>query len=486
MILLTGATGYVGGRLLDRLCAMGVPVRCLCRNPGALRGQRPGLEVVRGDLTDESSIAPAFHGVRVAFYLVHSMGEGSGFEEIELACARNFARRARESGVQRIIYLGGLAQGADLSPHMKSRVETGEALRSAGVPVLEFRASVIIGSGSASFEMIRALVEKLPVMITPRWVASEAQPVAIEDVIEYLTQAVDAPVDGSQVIEIGGRDVTSYLGIMREFARQRGLRRAFIQAPVLSLSLSSRWLTLITPLYARIGRRLIESVRNPSVVRNPLPANLFRVRPMGLSEAICRALNNEGRQKPISRWSDATGASLSSEPFAATPPTGSLLSNVQVARVPLPPEDAFAPVRRIGGQQGWYFGNFLWRLRGLVDAMIGGVGMRRGRPDPEVPEPGTNLDFWRVEEYVPDVRLRLRAEMKVPGHAWLEFEATPRNGETELRQAALFLPAGWLGHAYWRLLWPVHEAMFRGMLRRIAASAVRLARQKDSIAPKGA
>jgi uncharacterized protein YbjT (DUF2867 family) len=436
-----------------------------------LRAQYPGLEVVQGDLRDETAIQSAFDGVHIAVYLVHSMGDGSDFEEQERRSARNFAVCAKRSGVQRIIYLGGLAQGADLSPHMRSRVETGDVLRSTGVPVIEFRASIIIGSGSASFEMIRALVEKLPVMITPRWVCSQAQPIAIEDVIEYLVQAIELPVSGGLVVEIGGSDVTSYLGIMREFARQKGLKRIFLEVPVLSPSLSSRWLTLITPLYARIGRHLIESVRNPSVVKDPLPASRFDVQPMGLKQALCRALRNEDQRQPQSRWSDAVGHVFDPHPG---PAPQRLLTNVQTARVPLPPEAAFAPVRRIGGRQGWYFGNVLWRIRGLIDAMIGGVGMRRGRPDPEIPIPGSNLDFWRVEEYTPGARLRLRAEMRVPGSASLEFEALPRDGGTELRQTARFLPSGWAGYAYWYLLWPVHEIMFRGMLRRIAAVSAKM------------
>jgi uncharacterized protein YbjT (DUF2867 family) len=434
-----------------------------------MRAQHPGLEIVQGDLRDEIVNQPAFDGVHTAFYLVHSMGEGADFEDQERRSARNFAVNAQRAGVQRIVYLGGLAQGSDLSPHMRSRAETGDALRSTGVPVIEFRASVIIGSGSASFEMIRALVDKLPVMITPRWVSSEAQPIAIEDVIGYLMQAIDLPVSGSLVVEIGGRDVTSYLGIMREFARQKGRRRIFLPVPALSLSLSSRWLTLITPLYARIGRHLIESVRNPSVVQNPLPAARFTIQPMGLQEAIFRAILNEDRRQPMSRWSDAAGRILDSRTELAPQ---SLLINVQRVHVPLPPESAFAPVRRIGGQQGWYFGNALWRTRGLIDALIGGVGMRRGRPDSEVPIPGTNLDFWRVEEYAPGGRLRLRAEMKVPGRAWIEFEARPKDDGTELIQTARFAPSGWFGYVYWYLLWPVHEVMFRGMLRRIAATAL--------------
>jgi uncharacterized protein YbjT (DUF2867 family) len=473
MHLLTGATGYVGGRLLRRLERDRLAVRCLCRNPEAL-GWRvaPGTELVRGDLLQPASLGAAFSGVDTAFYLVHSMQAGAEFEAQERQAAANFAQAARDAGVRRIVYLGGLAHGEDLSAHMRSRAATGDILRSGGVPVIEFQASIVIGSGSASFEMIRALVERLPVMIAPRWVNTAAQPIAIEDVIEYLAAAIRLPFEGNLTVEIGGKDVTSYVGIMREFARQRKLRRWILRVPFLSLSLSSRWLTLITPVYASIGRRLIESVRNPSVVRSPIARELFAVRPMGITRAIERALANEDQPAAETRWSDARAQGSS-----APGPGHDLLTNEQKIRVPLPPDQAFAPIRRIGGRTGWYFGNVLWRLRGLVDLMMGGVGMRRGRPDPETPLPGSTLDFWRVELYEPGRRLQLFAEMRVPGRAWLEFRADPDGPSTVIRQTAQFEPRGLSGLLYWYLLWPVHELMFRGMLRRIADAALHPERQ---------
>jgi hypothetical protein len=318
--------------------------------------------------------------------------------------------------------------------------------------------------------MIRALVERLPVMITPRWVNTAAQPIAIEDVIEYLSAATRLPIERNLTVEIGGSDVTSYLGIMREFARQRGLRRWILRVPFLSLSLSSRWLTLITPVYASIGRFLIESVRHPSVVRNPNASDLFAIRPMGISRAIERALANEDRPAAETRWSDAQVQAIGWR--AAPQPGRDLLSNQQTIRVPLTPDRAFAPIRRIGGRTGWYFGDVLWRIRGLIDLVTGGVGMRRGRPDAETPLPGSTLDFWRVELYDPGRRLRLLAEMKVPGRAWLEFRAEPDGPSTVLTQIAQFEPRGLAGLLYWYLLWPIHEVMFRGMLRRIAAAAL--------------
>ena len=472
MHLLTGATGYIGGRLLRRLERDGSAVRCLCRNPEAL-GWRvaPGTEVVRGDLLQPASLDAAFSGVDTAFYLVHSMNSGEEFEAEERRAAHNFAVAARKAGVRRIIYLGGLAHGAGLSAHMRSRVETGNILRASGVPVIEFQASIVIGSGSASFEMIRALVERLPVMITPRWVNTAAQPIAIEDVIDYLAASARLPATGNLTFEIGGADITSYMGIMREYARQRKLRRWIVRVPFLSLSLSSRWLTLITPVYAAIGRSLIASVRNPSVVLNQAALDAFDIRPMGITSAIERALANENRSLAETRWSDARTLAA---PVSALPkPDAHLLVNTQTTRVPVAPLQAFAPIRRIGGLTGWYFGNMLWRIRGLVDLMMGGVGMRRGRPDPETPFPGSTLDFWRVESYEPGRRLRLFAEMKVPGRAWLEFRAEPEGASTVLTQQAEFEPRGLFGILYWYLLTPIHEVMFRGMLRRIAAAAVR-------------
>jgi hypothetical protein len=310
-------------------------------------------------------------------------------------------------------------------------------------------------------------------MVTPRWVHTAAQPIAIEDVVSYLVEAIGVDAQDGLTVEIGGADVTSYLGIMREYSRQRKLRRWFLAVPFLSPGLSSRWLTLVTPVYASIGRFLIESVRTPSVVRRPEPARLFKVRPIGHVRAVERALTNEDLCSAETRWSDAGCPAVWAK---AAEPGPAVLSNVQEVRVPLSPGEAFAPVRRIGGQTGWYFGNWLWKLRGLLDLMTGGVGMRRGRPDRETPAPGSTLDFWRVQIYEPGRRLRLLAEMRVPGRAWLEFRAEAQGRSTVLRQIAYFEPDGVVGLLYWYLLWPIHEVMFRGMLRRIVAAALNAAK----------
>ena len=481
MVLLTGATGYIGGRLLRALERQSIAVRCLCRNPEVLCGRvSPSTQVVKGDLLQPATLCAAFAGIETAFYLVHAMHSGRDFEKLESEAAGNFASAARAAGVRRIVFLGGLAHGNELSPHMRSRLNTGNVLRASGIPVVELRASIVIGSGSASFELIRALVERLPVMVTPLWVHTAAQPIGVEDVVAYLVEAIAVEARGGLIAEIGGADVTSYLGIMREYARQRGLRRWFFAVPFLSPRLSSRWLTLVTPVYAPIGRFLIESVRNPSVVRRPEAVQNFKVRPVGLRQAVERAMANEDLRSAETRWSDAASHDFWTK---AGEPGPAALSNVREMTLPLSPAEAFAPVRRIGGRTGWYFGNWLWRVRGALDLLIGGVGMRRGRPDPETPLPGSTLDFWRVQIYEPGRRLRLLAEMRVPGLAWLEFRAEKKERFTILRQIAYFEPRGLVGVLYWYLLWPVHEFMFRGMLRRIGTAALGAAGDRATASP---
>lgn len=470
-ILLTGATGYVGGRLLRRLAARGCRVRCLTRRPESLAGRvGPGVEAVAGDLQEPESLGPAFAGVDCAYYLAHSLASGRDFEQEEYAAARNFAAAARAAGVRRIIYLGGLGDDAeDLSPHLKSRHEVGRILRASGALVIEFRASIIIGSGSLSFEIIRALVRKLPVMITPRWVHVPAQPIAINDVLAYLAEAIDVPLEESAIFEIGGADQTSYAGLMREYARQRGLRRLLIAAPVLSPGLSSLWLKLVTPVYASIGRKLVDSMRHPTVVRDQRALEVFRVRPASVSTAIAQALRKEDQEFAETHWAGA----LSSVRMPAWGPAqfGSRMIDARAVRVRVPPAQAFAPIRRIGGRKGWYYGNWLWRLRGLLDLLWGGVGGGRGRRDAEALRVGDVVGFWRVEALEPDRRLRLRAEMKLPGRAWLEFQVEPDGEGAAIQQTAIFDPAGLLGLSYWYSTYVLHGFIFPGMLRRIAFAA---------------
>ena len=473
-VLLTGATGYVGGRLLKALEQRGVSVRCLARHPEFLQSRvAPNTEVMQGDCLDKASLAEAMSGVECAYYLVHSMGSHGKFEEQDRQAASNFAEAAREAGVRRIIYLGGLGEkDPSLSAHLRSRQEVADVLRTSGIPVIEFRASIVIGSGSLSFEMIRALVQRLPVMICPRWVAVKAQPIAIEDVIAYLLQALELPLNEGAIFEIGGPDQVSYGEIMQEYARQCHLRRWMISVPVLTPRLSSLWLGLVTPIYARIGRKLVDSLRNPTVVRDPNALRVFAIKPKGLRETISRALLNEDREFAETRWSDSF--SSSGEPLSwGGARFGTRVVDSRAIQVEVPPQAAFAPIRRIGGAHGWYFANLLWWIRGTLDLLVGGVGLGRGRRDPEHLSVGDALDFWRVEAFEPDRRLRLAAEMKVPGRAWLQFEVEPKSGGSTIRQTAIFDPQGLWGLIYWYALYPVHRWIFAGMLRRIASLALR-------------
>jgi lipocalin/uncharacterized protein YbjT (DUF2867 family)/ligand-binding SRPBCC domain-containing protein len=448
-ILLTGATGYIGSRLLRKLEAGGYAVRCLARQPARVTTSRATTEAVTGDCLDEASLDAAMTRVDQAFYLVHSMTSGARFAALDREAAANFGRAARRAGVRRIIYLGGLADNADvLSTHLQSRVETGNVLRDSGVPVIEFRASIVIGAGSLSFEMIRALVERLPVMICPRWIDTRTQPIAIDDVLAYLCAALELPEGREGVFEIGGPQVASYGEMMREYAKLRGLRRLLVPVPVLTPRLSGLWLGLVTPAQARVGRALVEGLRNSTVVRSPAARETFAIHPVTLREAFVRAIDEGG---------------------AAQFRTDSRLTVVDA-----PPARAFAPIRRIGGGTGWYFADVLWRLRGWIDAGFGGVGMPRTRRDPDHCVAGDVIDGWRVEAYEPDRLLRLSAGLKLPGRGWLEFRVDPLDGGTRslIRQTVTFDPKGIAGRFYWYGVLPLHALVFRGLLRRIAEKAV--------------
>jgi uncharacterized protein YbjT (DUF2867 family) len=471
-VLLTGATGYVGGRLLPLLEARDLQVRCLVRRPENLRGRiGPRTEILQADVLDGSSLVEAFKGIGTAYYLVHSMGSTGSFEDQDRAAARNFAEAARSAGVRRIIYLGGLGDDdEDLSPHLRSRHEVGQVLQESGCVVMEFRASIVIGSGSLSFELVRALVQRLPVMICPKWVSVQTQPIAIEDLLQYLLAALDWPGEQSRIFEIGGPNQVSYGDIMREYARQRGLRRWLISVPVLTPHLSSLWLGLVTPVYARIGRKLIDSLRNPTVVKDTTALDEFPVRPRDLSAAIQRALMKEDNELAETRWSDALSSSRGVRGWGGVR-FGNRILDTRAVTVPVSPAQAFAPIRKIGGQRGWYYANSLWTIRGWIDLLAGGIGKRRARRDPDKLRVGDVLDWWRVEEYVPNKRLRLSAEMKVPGRAWLEFEVEPQQNGSSIRQTAIFDPVGLSGLIYWYSLYPVHAVIFQGMLNQIAKRA---------------
>ena len=471
LILLTGASGYVGGRLRRALEADGRRLRCMARRPEYLRPRvRAGTEVVAGDVSKPDTLPPALSGVHTAYYLIHSMATSRDYAATDRRGAEAFARAATEAGVRRIVYLGALGEGDRLSPHLASRQQVGRILRNSGVPTIEFRASIVIGSGSLSFELVRSLVEKLPVMIMPRWVESPAQPIGIEDLVAYLVAALDLPTAGGVVYEIGGPDRVSYGDLMREYARLRGLRRVMIRVPALTPRLSSLWLGLVTPVYAQVGRELIEGVRNPTVVRDQSAVRDLGIRPSGIREVLARALINEDLGFAATRWSDALSSRRAGREWGGAR-FGSRRVDSRVAWVACPPERAFGPISRIGGQVGWYYGDRLWRLRGLLDLAVGGPGLRRGRRHADTLAPGDTLDFWRVEAVEPGRLLRLAAEMRLPGRAWLQFEVTPERGGSLIRQTALFDPVGVRGLVYWYALWGIHRLVFDGMLRNIARAA---------------
>jgi len=467
LILITGATGYVGGRLLSELERKGHRIRCLARKPEFIAHRaQPSTEIVPGDVFDTSSLERAMAGVHTAYFLVHSLAAAGSFEENDRIAATNFARAAEQAGVKRMIYLGGLGAGQNLSPHLSSRQEVGAILRQSTVPAIEFRASVILGSGSLSFELVRALVERLPVMTTPRWVRTRTQPIAIEDVIAYLIAALDVPLDASTVFEIGCADITSYDGIMREYARQRGLKRLIIPVPWLNPWLSGFWLALVTPLYYKIGRWLIEGVKNETIVNSSRALETFNVRPRGVREAIQRALANEDREFAETRWADAAPEYL--KPGLGGARFGSRLIYSKDITVPCPPADCFKPIQCVGGETGWYNLTWLWKLRGLLDKMVGGVGSKRGRRNPRCVLPGDTIDFWRVEAIEQDRMLRLSSELKAPGRAWLQFEVKGDAARSSIRLTSIFDPLGLAGLLYWYVFYPFHVLVFSRMLTGIA------------------
>jgi uncharacterized protein YbjT (DUF2867 family) len=470
-VLLTGANGYVGGRLLRTLEESGRTVRCMVRRPAALSGRTAEqTEIVHGDVLDPDSLHEALAGITAAYYLVHSMAGLGLFADADRRGAENFADAARRSGVSRIIYLGGLGAEHDVSTHLESRHEVGRILRESGVPTIEFRASIIIGSGSASFEIVRSLVDRSPVVLVPRWVTSRAQPLAVEDVLAYLIGALDLELRESRVFEIGGPDPVAYADLMREYARQVGLRRVMIRVPLATSRISGLWLSVVTPLYASIGRALVESLRHDTLVGDGSARDTFPIRPRGFRQAIARALANEDREFAETRWSDAMSAHTGEHWGGVT--FGQRAVASRKITLAASAEQTFAPIQRIGGRTGWYYLNGFWRLRGLLDQIVGGVGLRRGRRDPVRLAVGDTLDVWRVEAFEQDRLLRLRAEMKSPGRIWLQFEVETGQAGTTLHQTAVFDPHGLAGLAYWYTLYPVHHLIFKGMLRRIGKAVI--------------
>ena len=473
-VLVTGATGYIGGRLMTRLSGKGHTIRCLARDPRRLEGRAwADVEVVAGDVGDPEALARAMEGIDVAYYLVHSMASGYAFRKKDRAMAQDFGRAAARAGVRRIIYLGGLGDPDRVeSKHLISRQEVGRCLAESGVPVIEFRAAVIVGSGSASFEIIRSLTERLPLMIPPMWVNTRCQPIGVRCVLDYLEEALDHP-DASGVFEIGGTDVLSYKDMMLEYARIRGLHRVILPLRVPRPHISSRWIDLVTPIPYRIAQPLVESLQFEVVVRDDRALRTFSVQPTGYTEAVYRALARMVTDDVETTWA----SSLASLP--PTPVTGrkrldiheGLLFERHQRRVRATPERVFEVICALGGEDGWPAGNALWQVRGLMDRLVGGVGMRRGRRHPRELLIGEPLDFWRVEALEPGHLLRLHAEMKLPGQAWLQFEVLPDAKGTRVEQTAFFEPHGLPGYLYWYSVLPFHRFVFPGLIGAVKQQA---------------
>ncbi len=493
MILVTGATGYIGGRLVPRLLSAGYRVRVLVRDRARLQGRpwRDEVEVTEGNVQDLESIRPAMESVDAAYYLVRSQVDDGSSKEGDTIGAHQFGQAAQEAGVKRIIYLGALGdpdrKHADL---VRARQITGDALRESGLPVTEFQASLIVGSGSLAFEMIRYLTERVPVMICPTWVKTRVQPIAIRNVLDYLEQSLLTPTSEDKILQIGGSEVLTYQDMLKRYATVRKLRRGFIILPVVTPRLSSYWVHWITPVPANIARPLIDGFRYEAIVTNDVARRIFPdIRLVNYELSVRLALAHLETGDVETTWNDALATSQGDiKPVVLTSHEGMLLEQRQRI-VNAPPSDVFKAFSRLGGERGWAYLNWTWSIRGAMDRLIGGVGMRRGRRDPDTLRVGDALDFWRVEAVEPDHLLRLRAEMIVPGDAWLQFEATPSDDSqtgdsmsgdsmsgdstTRLTQTAYFASKGLGGLLYWYVLYPIHAVIFSGMIRVLSEEAER-------------
>lgn len=480
--LVTGATGYIGGRLAPRLLVEGHAVRCLARRAGRLRDVpwAARTEIAEGDLRRPETLPAAFEGVDVAYYLVHSLGQ-AGFEAADREAASNFVAAAHAAGVRRIVYLGGPEpKGPDELPsaHLRSRAEVGRILLDSGVPTAVLRAAVIIGSGSASFEMLRYLTERLPGMVTPRWVRNRIQPIAVRDVLRYLVGCADLPPEVNRGFDIAGPDVLTFQQMMQRYARVAGLpRRIIVPVRVLTPTLSSYWVGMITPVPNAIARPLVESLVHEAVAHEHDIARYIPDPPDGLTgfdQAVALALTKVRDAEVETRWSTASGPDAPAEPLPSDPKWsgGTAYTDLREREVAAPAAALWRVIEGVGGEHGWYSFPLAWSVRGWLDRLIGGVGLRRGRRDPHHLQVGEALDFWRVEEIVPGELLRLRAEMRLPGRAWLEMRAEPAGeGRSRYVQRAVFLPHGLAGHLYWGSVFPFHAVVFGGMARNIARGA---------------
>jgi uncharacterized protein YbjT (DUF2867 family) len=473
LVLVTGATGYVGGRLVPALLRSGYKVRVLVRDAERIKGRSwlDQVQVSVGDVLKPETLSDAMDNVDAAYYLIHSMMDSQEFHERDVTAARNFGKAASEAGVQRIIYLGGLGEpDSDLSPHLRSRQETGDVLRESGVDVTEFRAAIIVGSGSISFEMIRYLTERLPIMICPQWVFTKVQPIGISDVLEYMVRALENPESAGKIIEIGGDEVLTYGEMMTEYASVRGLKRRLIPVPVLTPRLSSHWVHWITPIPAEIAQPLIEGLKNEVIMHDNLAQQLFpEINPIGYRVAVERALDRLKAGLVESSWRDSLSSSQGDEDSVVLTTRDGMIVERRQKKIQASPEAAYAEFTSLGGERGWLYMDWAWRLRGNIDRVFGGVGLRRGRRHPTDVRVGDAVDFWRVESVEYPSLIRLRAEMKVPGDAWLQFEVSPSDkGFSCLGQTAFFAPRGLAGFLYWYLLYPIHSLIFAGMIKTLA------------------
>jgi uncharacterized protein YbjT (DUF2867 family) len=474
-VVVLGASGYVGGRLVSRLLDEGHQVVATSRDRAKLTAMpwADRVEIRSVDLLDEHTIGEAIAGCDAAYYLVHAMGGGEGFAGRDRTAALNLVAASHDSDLQQIIYLSGLGhEDAELSEHLASRQEVGQILAAGTVPVTELRAAIVIGSGSLSFEMLRYLTEVLPVMITPRWVRTRCQPIAIADVLHYLAAVLGHPEADDRILEIGGPDVLTYEEMIRAYARIAGLKpRRIIPVPVLSPGLSGRWIGLVTPLSSVTSEELVQSLRNEVIVRDRPISDIIEHETLGFEESVQRALERVKNSQVPTRWSPeewAPAQPLPSDPGYAS---GTVLTDVRRMDTCAAPEDLFWAFARVGGATGYYSAAWAWQIRGLIDQVLGGAGLRRGRRDPEEVRPGEPLDFWRVVEVRPNEHLTLKAEMKVPGEAWLEWDIEEHDGRFGLIQRATFVPRGLFGRLYWYSLVPFHGFVFPQMARGIVSAA---------------
>jgi uncharacterized protein YbjT (DUF2867 family) len=478
-VLVTGATGYVGGRLIPRLLSEGYTVRALARDATRIEDRNwfEDVEVIEGDVLDPNTLETVFDGVQAAYYLIHSMMAGSEYHQRDLKAARQFGSFAQGAKIQRIIYLGGLGDpNADLSRHLRSRQQTGEALREAGVPVFEFRAGVIVGAGSISFEMIRYLTERIPLMICPRWVFTRTQPIHISNVLDYLLASIRLPGNENRIIGIGGPEVMSYSDMLQGYADARGLKRWILPVPVLTPRLSSYWVHWVTPIPAAVARPLIDGLRDEVLVRDDTARHLFpEIKLIDYQTAVCKALEHLEASEMETSLSDVFAIRQDDVvPVKVTTREGMIIER-RMIEVEAPTDSVYQAFTGLGGERGWLYANWLWRVRGAIDRLFGGVGLRRHQRGPDPLRISEVLDFYRVEHLEPDRMMRLRAEIILPGRAWLQFEAHPwAVDQSLLVQTALFAPKGLLGLIYWYLLYPIHAQVFSGLISGLADEAIKM------------